>query len=257
MEKTNVHLPDFSVAAKLFCTVFFILLGVGILVSQLKVVTKYRMADGKPMLSVRDLVLSYHGYPGAPIVEVKLRLAPTPDHKEFEKKMYKDSVDYLIQWTKDGASAEKDDFEPVVEALENYCVNCHDLEGAAKSSPFWEDRVVKHDLVAPVFSRTGAVSANRLLHLTHVHLLSNVMIFVLTGAVVLFCRMGPKLKTVLLLLPFLGIFLDIGSWWVTAFICHHCAWLLMLGGALMGVGFLLQFLAVMHGLWLQKVEQPA
>ena len=153
MNRQRIHLPDFPPAARLFCTAAFLLLGVGILVSQTKVLLKYRMADRKPWFSVQDLILSYHGHPGAPLVEVKLRLAPTPDHNEFEKSMYKDDVEYLIQWTKEGCSAEEDAFAPVVEMIENNCVNCHAADAAASSSPFWVDRTVKHELLAPVFAR--------------------------------------------------------------------------------------------------------
>lgn len=247
MAEHEFGLPGFPLPAKLFCTAVFVLLGVGVLVSECKVLLKYRDADGKPGFSVQDLILSFHGHPGAPLVEQKINLAPSADHKPFKGK-----VDYLIEWTKKGCSAKEEDFQQVVEIIENNCVNCHDRDAAAASSPFWEDRVVKHDLVAPVFSKKGAVSATRLMHLTHIHLLTNVMIFALTGAIVLFGRMGPKLKSALVLLPFLAVALDIGSWWLTAFVWYGFAYTIMVGGTLMGVSFLLQFLFAMYGLWLQR-----
>ncbi|NOZ21193.1 MAG: hypothetical protein GXP25_08890 [Planctomycetes bacterium] len=254
MDRQGIHLPDFPLPAKLLCTAVFILIGVGILVSEAKVVLKYRMVDGKPGFSVQDLILSFHGHPGAPLVEVKLRLAPSADHKEFQKPMYKEQVDYLIKWTKEGCSASEEDFAPVVEMIENNCVNCHDPDAVASSTPFWVDRTVKHDLVAPVFSRSGAISATRLVHLTHIHLLSNVMIFALTGIAVLFCRTRSGLKAVLVLLPLIAVALDIGSWWLTAYVSYLFAYALMLSGGLMGLAFLLQFLFVMHGLWLQRPQ---
>ena len=78
------------------------------------------------------------------------------------------------------------------------------------------------------------------------------MIFVLTGTAVLFCQTRPGVKVILVLLPFVAITLDIGSWWLTAYVSHLFAYTLMLGGSLMGVAFLLQFLFVMYGLWLQR-----
>lgn len=254
MDEGKIHLSNFPLPAKLFCTAFFVLLGIGVFVSEIKVLSKYRMADGRPWLTVRDLVLSFHGYPGAPLIEVKLRLAPTPDHREFQKKMYEEQVNYLIKWTKDGSSPKEEDFAPIVETLENHCVNCHDLEAAASSSPLWEDRVVKHELVAPMFNKTGAISATRLIHLTHIHLLTNVMMFVLTGAVVLFCRIGSRLKSALLVLPFIAIVLDMGSWWLTAFVSHLFAYTIMIGGTLVGVSFLLQFVFAIYGLWIQRAS---
>ncbi|MEW6355793.1 MAG: hypothetical protein AB1696_05695 [Planctomycetota bacterium] len=241
--------------AKLLCTAAFLLLGIGILVCGAKVFLKYRMADGKPAFSVQDLILSYHGHPGAPLIEVKLRLAPTPDHMEFLKPAYKDDVQYLIQWTKAGCSAKQEDFEPVTQMIENNCVNCHADDAVARSTPLWEDRTVKHELVAPMFSRTGAISPSRLVHLTHIHLVSNVTVFMLTGVAVLFCRMGTGRKTLLVLLPFAAITLDIGSSWLTAYVSYLFAYTFIAGGVLMGLAFLLQFLCVMHGLWLQRPER--
>jgi hypothetical protein len=78
------------------------------------------------------------------------------------------------------------------------------------------------------------------LKFTHLHLFGMSGIFILMGVIVLFLEASIKTRTWLIVLPFIGIIVDLASVWLKIFIHPAFFWLHIPGGLLFGVVFAIQ-----------------
>ena len=72
---------------------------------------------------------------------------------------------------------------------------------------------------------------------THIHLFGMGMIFIFMGSMTLFLDAGHKLRTWLIVLPFLGVLIDILAMWLKAFVSPAFFWLHIPGGGVFAVVF--------------------
>ena len=72
---------------------------------------------------------------------------------------------------------------------------------------------------------------------THIHLFGMGMIFIFMGSMTLFLDAGYKLRTWLIVLPFLGVLIDIWAMWLKAFVSPAFFWLHIPGGGVFTVVF--------------------
>ena len=91
-----------------------------------------------------------------------------------------------------------------------------------------------------------------LIQTSHTHLFGQTLIAGFLGLVVLFSTLGDGKKTVIVALPFVGTILDIGGMWLTQFVWQPCAVLVLLGGGLFALGYLLITAIALYELWLQR-----
>jgi len=84
---------------------------------------------------------------------------------------------------------------------------------------------------------------------THIHLFGMNMIFIIMGAITLFLNLGVRLRTWLVVLPFLGVFTDIAAMWLKGFISPAFFWLHIPGGGLFGVVFTFITIRAMKEMW--------
>lgn len=88
-----------------------------------------------------------------------------------------------------------------------------------------------------------------MLRITHTHLLSMCVIFLLSGAALLFCaRVSPRWKRFLVAEPFAAILVSFAALWLTRFSDPRFAVLLMASSGLMAVTFYLQSALVLREL---------
>ena len=52
-------------------------------------------------------------------------------------------------------------------------------------------------------------------------------------------------------LPFLGTFMDIGGMWLSRFVWQPCAVLVLLGGSVFALGYLLITVIALYEIWLK------
>lgn len=91
-----------------------------------------------------------------------------------------------------------------------------------------------------------------LIQTSHTHLFGQTLIAGLLGMIFLFSRVGEGIKTAIIALPFVGTLLDIGAMWLTRFVTPGLSVLVIAGGGLFGLGYLLITLLSLHELWLRK-----
>jgi len=81
---------------------------------------------------------------------------------------------------------------------------------------------------------------------THIHLFGMNMIFILMGAITIGLNVSSKSRTWLVVLPFIGILIDILAMWLKGFVSPVFFWLHVPGGGIFAVVF---FYVSIRALW--------
>ena len=81
---------------------------------------------------------------------------------------------------------------------------------------------------------------------THIHLFGMNMIFILMGAITLGLNVSSKTRTWLVVLPFIGVLIDILAMWLKGFVSPVFFWLHVPGGGIFAVVF---FYVSVRALW--------
>jgi len=84
---------------------------------------------------------------------------------------------------------------------------------------------------------------------THIHLFGMSMIFIFVGGIAVFLNYGVRLKTWLVVLPFLGVLVDIAAMWLKGFVSPLFFWLHVPGGGVFGLVFLWVSLRALSEMW--------
>jgi hypothetical protein len=74
---------------------------------------------------------------------------------------------------------------------------------------------------------------------THIHLFGMNIIFIFMGTITLFLNISKKTKIWLVILPFIGVLVDIAAIWLKGYISPAFFWLHIPGGGLFGIAFLI------------------
>src|SRR5438094_5451142 len=91
-----------------------------------------------------------------------------------------------------------------------------------------------------------------LIQTSHTHLFSQTLIAGLLGLIFLFASVREGLKAAIIALPFVGTLLDIGGMWLTRFLSPALSFLVIAGGTLFALGYVLIAALSMYDLWLRK-----
>ncbi len=140
----------------------------------------------------------------------------------------------LIQWVQDGGPEE--DYENIRSLLEEFCVSCHN-PGSGLSVP----PLGTYEEVRVLMELDRGSSLRSLARVSHVHLFGLSFIFLLTGLIFALSEVPKKIRLFFVALPFVAIWLDVGSWWFTKFEPLF-AYTVIVGGALMGLALGTQIL---------------
>jgi hypothetical protein len=87
---------------------------------------------------------------------------------------------------------------------------------------------------------------------THIHLFGMSMIFIFVGAVTLFLDLSIKARTWLIVLPFVGVLVDISGVWLKGYISPAFFWLHIPGGTLFVAIFIFVALRALWEMWYQN-----
>jgi hypothetical protein len=95
-----------------------------------------------------------------------------------------------------------------------------------------------------------------MLTITHTHLLSMAMIFVLTGLGVALCqRLSERAKRLLIVEPFVGLLLSFSAMWLMRYLDPRFSWLLEVSSAIVAATFYVQVFLILREL--RDVERAA
>jgi hypothetical protein len=91
-----------------------------------------------------------------------------------------------------------------------------------------------------------------LIQTSHTHLFGQTLIAGLLGLIFLFVPLREGPKAAIVALPFVGTLVDIGGMWATRFVSPALSVLVIAGGTLFALGYVLIAALSMHDLWLRK-----
>jgi len=221
---------------KVLFTGFLMVIGLGLMMAGAQIMLTHGMADGKPGLSINDIIYSYYGNRTGSKLEIMLNgqmKAMAPAEVRFE----------LIRWTHDGAPAEQwtAKIEPLIH---KYCASCHNGGSALPN-------FTKLDNLQKVAEVDHGASISLLTRVSHIHLFGIAFIFMFIGLIFAMAEFPSRWQILLIATPFAFLILDILSWWLTKFFPIF-AWLTMIGGIGYSLASTVMLFTSLAQMWLPK-----
>jgi len=235
-----LHYSELPYSVRVLFTATLLILGLGYLFALLNIYFSYAgRAGGNPlMLSYEDLVVAYSGNAQGSVLEGALQgpmatMLP-PDERTI-----------LLTWVRQGAARPTYDanIKPVIDKR---CMTCHD--GSNPHIPNLSD----YDNVKKVTVLDTGASIATLVRLSHIHLFGMTFIFFIVGLMFTHAYVRPVwFKCAVIAMPFLGIGVDVSSWYFIK-LYNPFAWVMILAGGLMAACFAVMWLATMYQMWFSK-----
>jgi hypothetical protein len=134
----------------------------------------------------------------------------------------------------------------VTPILEKRCLICHD--GSNPHIP----NLSGYDNVKKVTEADTGTSISTLIRVSHIHLFGLTFVFFIMGQMFSHAYVRPVwFKCAAIVTPFIAIVTDVSSWYFTK-LFHPFAWLVLGGGALMGLSFACMWAVTMYQLWFSR-----
>lgn len=210
-----LNLPNLPATVKVLFTGYLLAIGLGLCMAGLQIMLTHGMADGKPGLSLDDIVYSYYGNRGGSRLENKL----TGSMKEMGTPEARLEI---IRWVRNGSPQAEWDSR-IKEVFAQNCVLCHSPGGSLAEFSHYES-------VKKLAEIDEGASIQNLTSVSHIHLFGISFIFFFMGFIFSFAVGIPRwLKLAAIAFPFVFLILDIISWWLTKW-NPGFAWLTIIGG---------------------------
>ncbi|MEW6688937.1 MAG: protein S100 [Pseudomonadota bacterium] len=234
-----LHFSEMPYSARVLYTATLLILGMGYLFALIYLFHTYSGKDGNPLtLSYEDVVIAYSGSGKDSRLESALR-------GSMSAMLPREESAPLVAWVKDGAArpAFEKEIKPV---LERRCMACHD-----GSNPHLVN-LNGYDNVKKVTERDTGTGIFTLVRVSHIHLFGLTFVFFVVGSIFSHAWVRPVwFKCAVIVLPFVSLILDVSSWYFTK-LYHPFAWVVMIGGAVMGLSFAYMWVVSMVQMWFSK-----
>jgi hypothetical protein len=231
------HYAELPYSQRVLYTATLLILGLGYLFALIYLFHTYAgRSSGNPMmLSYQDLVVAYSGSGKGSRLESALR-GPMATMLPYEES------NALIGWVQDGADREK--YERGIKPIfDKRCMACHD--GSNPHLP----NLAGYDNLKKVTEQDTGANVFTLVRVSHIHLFGLTFIFFIMGLMYSHAYVRPVwFKCSVIALPFVAIVMDVSSWYFTK-LYHPFAFVVMGGGALMGLCFAFMWVTTMYQIW--------
>lgn len=220
---------------------FILLLGVGYLFATVLLYSSVAKLDGRPGISAEDIRIKYYGNRTGSRLENALNTVMKEYHSKEEHET-------LVSWIHAGAT--KEGFESRIKPIvTNSCVKCHSPESGMNAP-----NISTYEAILPLVQIDTGESVTSLVRVSHIHLFGLGMIFYLMGRMFLLVEINVTVKRIMVVIPFLAIGVDIGSWWFTKYTQNTSvfSYSVIIGGTLMGLSFAFQSFLTLYQMWLYK-----
>lgn len=230
------HLRELPLTFRALFTSFLILIGTAYLMALsymfLAIIEPHQKMG---MGLVAGIEMKYHGSPDSSRLESALRgpMAGNIDQPDRDR---------VLEWVHNGAL--ESDYPRVKPIFDSRCVGCHSAQSGLPIPP-----LDNYAGVEKVAETDRGPTITDLARVSHVHLFGISIFFLLTGAIFALSRIATWARVAIVVLPYLSIVADIGSWWLTKF---HPAFgiVVVVGGAVMGAALGLQIFISLWEMWL-------
>ncbi|MEQ1638378.1 MAG: hypothetical protein ABL903_17000 [Methylococcales bacterium] len=236
-----IRFKDISVSERILNTVFLLTLGLGYMVALTNLYYTHQGHDGKPGLSIEDVIINYHGS------ENQTRLGSAIVGVMEPNLKYKSDKEVILRWIQNGAD-EPEYTEKVAPILNRDCILCH----SPAANPSLPD-LTNYKGAAEV-AHSGGVTLPRLIRVSHIHLFGIAFILFFIGKIFLLCDINVIVKRVAVVIPFAAMLLDVISWFITKSIPSF-AYVVVASGALMGLSMGLQIIISVYQMWFYTNKQ--
>ena len=176
------RLSSFGLPSKVLLTLFLCTMGLGYIFSIFTLYISHKDADGNPGLSMNDIIITYSG---GRTQTSTLEIVTNGSMKGY----YSSDTDRnaVISWIRSGADKTRYD-ESVAPILNSSCTICHSPGGSEPGIPLTTyDEVMKYVGVS-----TDSISPLRLGSLSHTHLISHGVMFLLLSLIFLATRVKDR-----------------------------------------------------------------
>ena len=230
-----------SVSEKMLDTMFLLSIGIGYLFAMVHLFYSHQGRDGHPGLSVEDVRIAYYGEHQQTRLGAALNGAMGANLHLPEQKQI------ILNWMDKGSKKDvyESDVQPI---LSSNCIMCHSPASGMGLPP-----LDSYENVLKLTQTDTGASAQSLVRVSHIHLFGISFILFLLGRIFLLCEMPRMVKRITVAIPFLAMFLDILSWYVTK-ILPEFALVVVMSGALMGVSIMVQIMVSLYQMWLYKPQ---
>ena len=226
---------DISVSERILNTVFLLTIGLGYIAALANMYYTHQGLDGKPGLSVEDVVISYHGSNN------QTRLGTAINGIMKSNLRYPTDKDVIMRWINNGAD-EPEYNEKIAPILNRDCVICH----TPSINPSLPD--LTHYATVSEVAHAGGATIPTLVRVSHIHLFGIAFILFFIGKIFLLCDLNVYVKRVAVVIPFVAMLLDVVSWFITKSISSF-AYVVIFSGALMGLSMGMQILLSIYQMW--------
>jgi hypothetical protein len=199
--------------------------------------------DGKPGMSVEDIRIAYSGDREATKLEAALmgpmsRMLPPEETAE------------IVGWIRRGTDEHEYETQ-IAPIFVKRCLACHD-----GTNPHLTN-LGEMEGVHEVAEIDTGMKIGTLVRVSHIHLFGVTFIFFIMGLIFSHAYVRPRwFKSLVVIAPFVALSLDISSWYLTKFV-PSMAWVVFVGGGLMGMSFAIQWTVSMYQIWFSKYDAPA
>ena len=236
-----ITLRELPVAFRALFSSLLVLIGVGYLTA----LSLLFLVDIEPHLGigqsvVADISQKYHGLPSTTRLELALK-GPMVTMASSEDR------DRILKWIHSGAPSEG--YVAVAPIFTNNCVKCHSPQSGMSIPP-----LSSYDDIKKLLKTDTGENIVELARVSHIHLFGISLIFALTGAIFALTETPGWLRVSLVVFPYLTIIMDIGSWWLTKYFDPAFAYVVLIGGAGMGLALAAQILISLWEMWIDLVK---
>jgi len=233
------NLKELDLPVKVLFTGYLSTVAVGYLFALIQILFTHGMADGKPGLSIDDIVYSYYGNRSGTLLETKLNGSMKDNATEQERFT-------IMQWVRDDADQDEYEETGVKKIIETKCVMCHN-ESASGIPDF-----TKFESLQEVTEEDEGATFSSLTRVSHIHLFGISFIFMFVGLIFSFSETPTtRYKCIAIGMPYAFLLIDILSWWLTK-ISPMFAWLVIFAGMGMGVSFISMWVISLFEMWIFK-----
>jgi hypothetical protein len=224
------HTP---LSVRVFATTVLLTLGTGYALALLYLYAKeIKPSRDQGIRVVEGVAHTYHGVPGESTLMSALK-------GSMSSMIEGDDLVTFMEWAADGATEEG--YANVAPLVDNNCASCHAADG-------YPPLVTNYAELKALTAVDEGMDMAALARMTHVHVFGIPLLFYILGALYVRTRYPEKIKAVIIVLPFLGVFLDILHWWLTK-ASPGFAFGVVISGALMSSGFALQWSMTLWDVW--------
>jgi len=238
------HYSELPYSVRALYTATLLTLGAGYLFALLNVYFTYAgRAGGNPwLLTEQDLVVAYSGSGSVSRIEGALR-------GPMSTMLPPDERNIIIAWAQDGADHGRYDSE-VKPIIDKRCMSCHDGSNPHIPNLFGYENIKK-----VTESDTGA-KISTLVRVSHIHMFGIPFVFFIVGLMFTHAYVRPVwFKCAVVTAPFLGIMVDVSSWYMIK-VYHPFAWVEILAGVLLAACFAFMWLVTLYQMWFTKPPKP-